>query len=215
MDRINANRRIDFLRNELQRHNYLYYILDQPEVSDAEYDRLMRELEELEGRFPELVTPDSPTQRVGAAPLEAFGAVPHTMPMLSLGNAMNEEEIRAFDQQVRQSLDAASTVEYVAEPKLDGLAVELVYVNGVFTVGSTRGDGYTGEDITRNLRTIRSLPLRLVQQDLLPLPDYLEVRGEVILPLEDFAQLNRAREERGEPLFANPRKNAEPVKWIV
>lgn len=208
MTRSEAAARVDFLRREVNRHNYLYYILDQPEISDAEYDRLMRELEELERQFPDLVTPDSPTQRVGAAPLDAFRSVAHSIPMLSLKNAMNEEEARAFDQRSRRSLGAVSDIEYVAEPKLDGLAVELVYKRGVLTVGSTRGDGLTGEDITQNLRTIRSIPLHLVQQDLVPLPDYLEVRGEVILPLVDFSRLNKEREESGEPLFANPRNAA-------
>lgn len=208
MTHAQAAARVALLRRELDRHNYLYYVLDRPEVSDAEYDRLMRELEALEQRFPDLVSPDSPTQRVGAAPLDAFGTVTHTIPMLSLKNAMNEEEARAFDQRSKKSLGAVKDIEYVAEPKLDGLAVELVYENGVFTKGSTRGDGYTGEDITQNLRTIRSIPLRLVQRDLLPLPDYLEVRGEVILPLDDFERLNREREKAGEPLFANPRNAA-------
>ncbi|MDH4100432.1 MAG: NAD-dependent DNA ligase LigA [Nitrospirota bacterium] len=208
MTHAQAASRVEVLRRELNRHNYLYYVLDRPEISDAEYDRLMRELEGLEQQFPDLVTADSPTQRVGAAPLEAFGTVTHTIPMLSLKNAMNEEEARAFDQRSRKSLGIAEDIEYVAEPKLDGLAVELVYENGLFVKGSTRGDGYTGEDITQNLRTIRSIPLCLVQKDLLPLPDYLEVRGEVILPLDDFARLNGEREVSGEPLFANPRNAA-------
>ncbi|MFQ6116406.1 MAG: NAD-dependent DNA ligase LigA, partial [bacterium] len=195
------------LRDEINYHNYRYYVLDEPEISDAEYDRLFRELQTLEAGHPELITPDSPTQRVGATPLEEFITVTHTVPMLSLDNAFDEGEVREFDDRIKRLLGTTKDIEYIAEPKLDGLAVELVYVNGVFNIGSTRGDGVTGEDITQNLRTIKSIPLRLFENDI-KLPERLEVRGEVILRIKEFEQLNRQREKAGEPLFANPRNAA-------
>lgn len=197
--------RIEYLREEINRHNYLYYILDSPEISDAEYDRLMRELEGLEKQFPDLVTPDSPTQRVGAAPLEEFGTLKHTIPMISLQNAFTEEEAVEFDAKVKRFLHTADDIEYVAEPKIDGLAIELVYEKGLFTAGSTRGDGETGENVTRNLRTVKSIPLRLLKPESGHTPVKLEVRGEVYMRLSDFNKLNRRRIEAGEPLFANPR----------
>lgn len=202
------------LRGEIDRHNYLYYVLDRPEATDAEYDRLMRRLQELEEQFPSLVTPDSPTRRVGAAPLASFGTVTHTVPMLSLNNAFSKEEAEEFDERVKKNLGLPpdEDIEYVAEPKMDGLAVELVYENGVFARGSTRGDGQTGEDVTQNLRTIRSIPLRLDPQGGLSgwveKSGIIEVRGEVFLPLKNFKKLNREREKNGEPLFANPRNAA-------
>lgn len=203
-----ALKRIEFLREEINRHNYLYYILDSPEISDAEYDRFMRELEELEKRFPELITPDSPTQRVGAPPLEEFGTVRHTIPMISLQNAFTEEEAREFDAKVKRFLHTTHEIEYVAEPKIDGLAIELVYEDGVFTVGSTRGDGETGENVTRNLRTVKTIPLKLFKPKSGTIPRKLEVRGEVYMKLRDFNKLNKRREGAGEPLFANPRNAA-------
>ena len=148
---------------KLHYHNYRYYVLDDPEISDAEYDRLLRELQELEQKHPELITSDSPTQRVGAAPLKEFIPVTHTVPMLSLSNAMSEDEVREFDERVKRFLKTDADVEYVVEPKLDGLAVEIIYEDGRFILGSTRGDGFTGEDITLNLKTIKALPLLLVQ----------------------------------------------------
>ena len=203
------------LRADINRHNYRYYVLDSPEVTDAEYDRLMHRLQELEAAFPALVTADSPTQRVGAEPLAAFGAISHTLPMLSLNNAFTQEEVIEFDERIRKNLGLApnEVIEYVAEPKMDGLAVELVYENGLFVRGSTRGDGYTGEDVTQNLRTIRSIPLKLVPQGgelkgWVEKSGVIEVRGEVFLPLENFNRLNREREKKGEPLFANPRNAA-------
>ena len=199
---------IEELRRVIQHHNYRYYVLDDPEISDAEYDRLMRQLETLEQQHPELITPDSPTQRVGAEPLKTFSSVVHTLPMLSLTNAMSKEEVRDFDERVKKFLKTESDIEYVAEPKLDGLAVELIYEYGKFVHGSTRGDGFTGEDITQNLRTIKSLPLILLKQARLPLPGRLEVRGEVIMRIRDFEKLNKRRQEAGEPLFANPRNAA-------
>ncbi len=207
MTREEAQKRLEELRELINYHNYRYYVLDDPEIPDAEYDRLMQELLELERQFPDLVTPDSPSQRVGAPPREEFETVPHSVPMLSLDNAFSEEDIREFDERVRRLLGVAGPIEYVAEPKLDGLGVELVYENGVLTVGSTRGDGYVGENVTENLKTIRSIPLRLLTR-WLPAPERLEVRGEVIMEKEAFRRLNREREERGEPPFANPRNAA-------
>jgi len=199
--------RIERLREKIERHNYLYYVLDNPEISDAEYDVLMRELLHLESQHPELITPDSPTQRVGAPPLKEFGTIAHRIPMLSLENAMNESEIRAFDERVKRGLDRQDEVTYVAESKLDGLAVELIYEEGIFVSGSTRGDGYMGEDITQNLRTIRSIPLKLMQEKL-PIPSLLEVRGEVFMEKAGFKTLNEQRLKDEEPPFANPRNAA-------
>jgi len=218
---------IESLRNEIRYHNKLYYVDDNPEISDAEYDRLMRKLQELEAAHPELITPDSPTQHVGAAPLEEFGTVTHTIPMLSLGNAMDEEELREFDQRIKRMLGSDEEIEYVFESKIDGLAVEVVYEHGVFTIGSTRGDGLTGEDITQNLKTVKSIPLKLVEQKdtdgkinfalqgskinfalQRTLPERLEARGEVYMDKDDFIALNKERERIGESLFANPRNSA-------
>ena len=200
-------KKVEKLREEIEYHNYRYYVLDQPEISDAQYDRLMRELERLEGQHPELRTPNSPTRRVGAPPLEEFEIVKHTVPMLSLANAFDETEAKDFDKRVKKFLGTSADVEYVTEPKLDGLAVELVYERGQFVVGSTRGDGVNGENITQNLRTIKTIPLRLIRKEI-SVPERLEVRGEVILQLNKFKELNRKREEMGEPLFANPRNAA-------
>jgi len=200
-------KKVEKLREEIEYHNYLYYVLDQPEISDAQYDRLMRELEKLEEQFPELRSLNSPTQRVGAPPLEAFEIVRHTLPMLSLANAFDETEARDFDKRVKKFLGSSEDITYVAEPKLDGLAVELVYERGQFVVGSTRGDGVNGENITQNLRTIKTIPLQLIRKEI-PAPERLEVRGEVIIQLKKFKELNRKREEMGEPPFANPRNAA-------
>jgi DNA ligase (NAD+) len=202
-----ARARVEELRRLIEHHNRLYYLLDAPEVSDAEYDALFRELQDLEQRFPALATPDSPTQRVGGAPLEKFVAVAHRLPMLSLENATNEAEIREFDMRVKKVLGLSSDqpIAYVCEPKMDGLAVELVYDEGGLSVASTRGDGFTGEDVTANIRTIRSLPLRLDGEHI---PRLLEVRGEVFLSLEAFRHINAEKEEEGEAPFANPRNAA-------
>jgi len=197
-----ARERAEMLRRELEMHNYRYYVLDDPVISDAQYDKMMRELEQIEIRFPALVTPYSPTQRVGGKPREGFVTVRHLTPMLSLSNAFDEGELRDFDRRVRQAL-TGETVEYVVELKIDGLAVSLYYEDGIFIRGATRGDGETGEDITENLKTIRSVPLRLRQ----PVPR-LEVRGEVFMSKKSFSMLNEAREEAGETLFANPRNAA-------
>ena len=200
-------KRVEKLREEIEYHNYRYYILDQPEISDAQYDRLMRQLEKLEKDYPELRSPNSPTQRVGASPLEEFEIVRHTIPMLSLANAFDETEARDFDKRVKKFLGTSEEVEYVTEPKFDGLAIELVYERGQFVVGSTRGDGVNGENITQNLRTIKTIPLQLIRKEI-PVPDRLEVRGEAIMQLKKFKELNRKREEIGEPPFANPRNAA-------
>lgn len=199
--------KIRALRKQIRDHNYRYYVLDDPVISDGEYDALLRELESLETQHPEFISSDSPTQRVGSAPLSKFESVPHRTPMLSLSNAMNTEELLMFDERVQKGLGVSKKIEYVAEPKLDGLGVELIYENGVFISGSTRGDGFTGEDITQNLRTIRSLPLRL-RTEFLPAPSLLEVRGEVFISKAGFQSLNKTRELSGEPLFANPRNAA-------
>jgi DNA ligase (NAD+) len=194
------------LRRVLAHHDYRYYVLDDPEISDAEYDVLFRRLQEIESAHPELVTPDSPTQRVGATPQSGFATARHGQQMLSLSNVTTREEMEEFDARVRRLL-GRERVDYVVEPKIDGVAVELVYEDGAFTVGSTRGDGLVGENVTANLRTIRSVPLRLRAAGR-PLPARLEVRGEVYLPVAAFRALNREREEAGQPVFANPRNSA-------
>ena len=200
----NVKARINRLREDIERHNYQYYALDQPLISDAEYDRLLRELQELEALHPELVTPDSPTQRVGSAPLSEFAEVRHRVPMLSLNNAFDEEEVAAFDRRMREAL-GADEIEYTAEPKFDGLAVSLTYERGVLIHGATRGDGYTGEDVTVNLRTVRAIPLRFAGHH--P-PALVEVRGEVLMLKADFEELNRAQRDKGEKEFVNPRNAA-------
>ena len=196
-------KRMEELRTQLHHHNYLYYVLDTPEIADVEYDRLLRELQDLEARHPEAVTPDSPTQRVGAEPLKAFGTVQHELPMLSLDNAFSDEELADFDRRVRERLEAEQ-VEYAAEPKLDGLAVSLLYEKGLLVRGATRGDGSTGEDITANVRTIASVPLRLQGKP----PRRLEVRGEVFISHEGFRRLNEEAQAKGQKPFVNPRNAA-------
>lgn len=205
MDLQDARQRVDTLRRTIEGHNYRYYVLDEPSIPDAEYDALMRELMKLEEQFPELLSMDSPTQRVGAAPAEGFQSVAHEMPMLSLDNAFNHTELVEFVERVRR-LIPDEELFWVVEPKLDGLSVELVYERGILIQGSTRGDGRVGEDITSNLRTIRSVPLRLRSLELVP--ERLIVRGEVIIGAESFETLNRLRLEKGEAPFANPRNAA-------
>ncbi|MFC4258949.1 NAD-dependent DNA ligase LigA [Marinobacter lacisalsi] len=197
--------RIQELRQVIDDHNHRYYVLDEPAVPDAEYDRLMRELQSLEAEHPELVTPDSPTQRVGASGDNTFDEVVHRLPMLSLDNAFSEDELRDFDRRVRDRLSTGGDVEYVCEPKLDGLAVSLHYEKGVLTQAATRGDGYSGEDITANIRTIESVPLRLRGKTL---PDVVEIRGEVYMPRGGFEELNRKLANQGEKTFVNPRNAA-------
>jgi DNA ligase (NAD+) len=195
-------KRAEELRRQLEYHGHRYYVLDDPEVSDAEYDELLNELRAIEAEHPELLTPDSPTQRVGAKPLDKFEPVKHLQPMLSLANARNADELRAWEARVRK-LSGRDDIEYVTEPKIDGLAISLVYENGTFVRGATRGDGEIGEDVTQNLKTIKSIPLRINDG-----PALLEVRGEIYLPLEAFAKLNEQRAAAGEPTFANPRNSA-------
>ncbi len=201
-----AEKRIEELRKLIRHHNYLYYVLNKPEISDAQYDKLMNELKELESKFPELITPDSPTQRVGAPPAEQFETVKHVRPMLSLDTAMEKEEIKKFDERVKREL-GISDVEYVAEPKLDGLSVELIYEHGKLVMGSTRGDGINGENVTENIKTIRAVPLVLRSEEI-PVPDVLAVRGEVIMHIDDFEELNKKLIEKGEQPMANPRNGA-------
>lgn len=206
MNKEQAVKKIAELRKTIAYHNWRYYVLDDPEISDAAYDRHFRELERAEKEHPDLVTADSPTQRVGAAPQGEFKNFTHPVPMLSLANAFSREEAAAFDARVKKMLDA-SQVEYVAEPKIDGLAVELIYEEGTFTAGSTRGDGVTGEDVSLNLRSIRAVPPALRRGGVTP-PAYLSVRGEVFMRKSDFRKLNAEREKNGEPFFANPRNAA-------
>ena len=196
--------RVNKLREQINYHNYRYYVLDDPEMPDSEYDRLLRELQEFEQSHPELITDDSPTQRVGAAPLDKFDEVRHEVPMLSLGNAFSDDEVRDFDRRARERLEADHII-YTAEPKLDGLAISLLYKNGVLVQGATRGDGYTGEDVTHNIRTIDSIPLRLIGKGY---PGVLEVRGEVFMSRKGFEALNKAQREKNEKTFANPRNAA-------
>ena len=199
-----VEKRIEALRQLISYHAYRYYVLDSPEISDAEYDALMRELEELERAHPELITPDSPTQRVGAPPLEAFGEVEHRLPMLSLDNAFNEGELRAWEKRFRRLLRPGEKVEYVLEPKVDGLAISLTYEGGVLVQGSTRGDGFRGEDVTLNLRTVPSIPLRIPVHGVLEPPSLLEVRGEVYMPLDLFQEMNWRREKEGKSPSLTP-----------
>ena len=202
-----TDNQIQDLRDQLNDHNYRYYVLDDPLISDSEYDQLFRELQKLEIDNPNLITEDSPTHRVGAEPLSSFGSWTHRMPMLSLANAMNEDELAAFDTRVKKGLDTEKDLEYMAEPKLDGLAVELVYENGFFVNGSTRGDGITGEDITQNLKTITAIPLSL-RKNGQKTPPLLEVRGEVFITKDGFKKLNRNQEKEELSPFANPRNAA-------
>lgn len=206
VSREQAAREIAELRQVIAEHEYRYYVLDDPVISDAEFDKLFRRLQQLEAQYPELITPDSPTQRVGGQVSSAFRAVPHTRAVLSLGNAFSESELRAFDRRAKE-LSRARELDYVVEPKIDGLSVILRYDNGRFTLALTRGDGLSGEDVTANVRTIGSVPLALrpVPQGV---PEYLEVRGEVFLPKEDFRKLNEEREQQGLAVFANSRNAA-------
>ncbi len=200
----NAPKRIEELRKQLAHHNYQYYVLDNPEIPDIEYDRLFRELQQLEAEHPELITPDSPTQRVGGAPLKGFSEVKHEIPMLSLGNVFSEEELTDFDRRVRDGLGIDEVI-YAAEPKLDGLAISIRYEYGVLVRAATRGDGATGEDVTQNVRTIDAVPLKLYGDDY---PKVLEVRGEIYMSRDGFAELNERQREKGDKTFANPRNAA-------
>lgn len=204
--------RVKKLREEIEYHNYRYYVLDSPVISDAEYDALMHELRELEARYPELITPDSPTQRVGFKPAEGFQEVSHKEPMLSLDDAMEEGEVYEFDKRIKRFLNLPEelSIEYTVEPKIDGLAIELVYEEGALRVGATRGDGYLGEDVTNNLKTIKTIPLRLrkFSEDAPEIPPRIDVRGEVYMTKEEFKKINEERIARKEVPFANPRNAA-------
>lgn len=204
MEKNKPQQRIDALRKEINTHNYSYYVLDNPEIPDSEYDRLLRELSEIENQYPELITPDSPTQRVGATPLDSFSEVQHEVPMLSLGNAFSDQDMSDFDKRIREAVDK-DNIEYAAEPKLDGLAISLLYKEGLLTRAATRGDGRTGEDVTLNIRTIDAIPLKLRGKDY---PKLLEVRGEVVMPKAGFEKLNQQQIEKGEKPFVNPRNAA-------
>lgn len=197
--------KISALRDELDQHNYAYYVLDDPKVPDAEYDRLFQELKAIEADHPELITPDSPTQRVGAIPLSAFETVQHQVPMLSLDNAFSDEDLRDFDKRVKDRLKSNVDIEYACEPKLDGLAISLIYRNGVLERGATRGDGQNGEDITQNVRTIGTVPLKLRGNGY---PEVLEVRGEIYMPKDGFEKLNQQARLDGSKVFVNPRNAA-------
>jgi DNA ligase (NAD+) len=199
------SQRIEKLREQLNHHSYLYYVLDNPEIPDSEYDRLYRELQRLEQKYPELVTADSPTQRVGEQPLKSFSQLRHRIPMLSLDNVFSEDELEAFFKRIHDRLELDEELEFNAEPKLDGLAVSLIYEHGLFQQAATRGDGTTGEDVTQNVRTIRAVPLRLSGRGY---PELLEVRGEIFMPREGFNKLNKRALEKGEKTFVNPRNAA-------
>ena len=208
MDKAAAINRIKELRGLINYHNDRYYQQDDPEISDPEYDRLMKELIELEGRFPEIDVSESPSQRVGAAPLKKFATVTHLSPMLSLANAFSDRDILDFNERINRDLHRREDIAFVAEPKLDGTAVNLIYENGVFSVGATRGDGKKGEDVTQNLKTIKSIPLRMNKSNESPIPERIEIRGEIYIEIEPFRKLNKRRLNEGEQPFANPRNAA-------
>lgn len=199
--------RVAQLRELINYHDYRYYVMDEPEIADVEYDRLFRELQQLEEQYPELVTPDSPTQRLGGRPAERFEAVAHRQPMLSLENAFSEGEAREFENRLKRFLRQTDPILYVLEPKMDGVAVNLTYEDGHLTIGATRGDGWRGENVTQNLKTVKTIPLRL-RGEVVPVPALVEVRGEVYMEVADFKRLNQEREAKGEPAFANPRNAA-------
>jgi DNA ligase (NAD+) len=200
-----SKKEIEKLVKDLNEHSYRYYVLDAPVISDAEYDRLFRRLQELEEQY-QYILPDSPTQRVGAPPLEKFEKVKHTEPMLSLGNAFSHDEVREFDKRVKKVLKSDSEIEYTVEPKYDGLAMELTYRKGILVRASTRGDGFEGEDVTRNIKTIKAVPLTIGGVD--TIPEVIDIRGEVFIDIAEFEKLNKEREKEGEAQFANPRNAA-------
>ena len=204
MNKENIKQRIEYLRSEIEHHNYKYYVENNPEISDGEFDRLLRELQKLEQENPEFITSDSPTQRIGEKPVEGFKTIKREIPMLSLENAYSPEEFLAFDARVKKALGVTGDIEYLVELKMDGASVSLIYENNVLKTGSKRGDGYSGEDVTSNIRTIRSIPLRLKGSTI----ETIEIRGEVVINRKDFEKINREKEENGEEIFANPRNAA-------
>ena len=203
---MNLESRINKIRKVIAEHNHSYYVLDNPSISDGEYDLLLKELHYLESKNPKLITAESPTQRVGSSPISEFKKVNHRTPMLSLANAMNKGELNAFNKRLKKELNLEN-IQYIGEPKLDGLGVELIYEKGTFVKGLTRGDGFTGEDVTHNLKTLKSLPLILRESET-PIPNILEVRGEVFILKDRFKKLNIRQEKKKKPLFANPRNAA-------
>lgn len=205
MDKEEAKKRIIELRDLINYHNYLYYVKDAPEISDSEYDALFKELEHLEQTFPELITLDSPTQRIGGEPAKEFKTRTHSIPMISLENAFDETDVFDFEVKIKRFLKINHEIDYVVEPKIDGIAIELIYENGILKAGITRGDGVTGEDVTANVKTIKSVPLKLIGSDI---PELFEVRGEVFLSKDAFRKINEQQEEQGKPSFANPRNAA-------
>ena len=199
-----ARKKIEELRKRIRRHNYLYYVENNPEITDRDFDRLYRELLELEKEFPELATPDSPTRRVGGEPLAGFRPYRHEVPMLSMDNTYSEEDLREFEKRNQRILPGAGFT-YTVELKIDGVSISLIYEDGRLAVGATRGDGVTGDNITQNVKTVRSIPLRIQGKNI---PGKVEVRGEIYIDKKRFARINQEREERGEPLYANPRNLA-------
>ena len=201
-----VEKRLEALREKIRHHEYLYYVVDNPGISDAEFDKLMQQLKDLEADHPDLITPDSPTQRVGGKPREGFVKVPHSSPMLSLDNTYNEEELRDWERRVHE-LSGRSDVDYVCELKLDGMSLALIYEDGKLVRGITRGDGSVGEDVTLNVRTVRSIPLSIPKEKLKKagIPADFEVRGELLMPLAAFKRMNEEREAKGLSVFANPR----------
>ena len=195
-------KKVSALRDKINSHNHNYYVLDDPRIPDSEYDRMIKDLKKMEEINPELVTIDSPTQRVGAKPLDAFNQIQHKQRMLSLDNALNEEEFFEFDQRIKDKIGEDGNIVYAAEPKLDGLAISLRYENGSLVSAATRGDGKVGEDVTQNVRTISSIPLKLIGKNY---PNILEIRGEIFIPKKGFIELNKRQRKLGEKIFANPR----------
>src|SRR5208283_2952233 len=206
MDKISSNikQEVEKIAEEINEHNYRYYVLDAPVISDEEYDHKFRRLKELEEKY-HYILPDSPTRRIGAPALDKFRKVKHTEPMLSLDNAFSHEEVREFDQRVKRFLKLDAEIEYTVEPKFDGLAMELTYKKGILQRASTRGDGYEGEDVTMNIKTIKAIPLKIQGSDV---PEEIDIRGEVYMDIDEFEQLNKDREKEEEPIFANPRNAA-------
>ena len=199
---------IENLRSKIRYHDGKYYVENMPEISDYEYDQLMKELESLESANPQLISPDSPTQRVSGEPVSEFTSIEHSIPMLSIENTYSEEELREFDKRIRRMLKDVDDIEYVVELKIDGIAITLWYENGVFMRGATRGDGLRGDDVTTNLRTVRDIPLKLLPVDNWKIPPVIEIRGEIYMPNKEFQKLNERREETDEHQFANPRNAA-------